>query len=108
MQFTDTWAKSLKTRLRAITLLLFLSSTVLIATNVVLLSGMRGNAAKQKLFGQGTSYAYELLFLGHKFAAETGADRERTAARISEIARANSARYEVLLRGDAAQGIRRV
>lgn len=103
-----TWAQSLNAKLRAITVLLFVSSAALITSNVVLLHGMRGNAGKQKLFGQGTSYAYQLLAAGYRFAGESGAARERTAIEMREIVQANQHRYDVLLRGAPEHDIRAV
>jgi methyl-accepting chemotaxis protein len=99
------WTRSLSARLGAVTVLLLGASIALVSANAVLLSGMRGDALKQKLFGKGTTYAYQLLADAWKLASETGDARARTAAEMREILAANQHRYEMLLNGDPAAGV---
>src|SRR4051794_27021133 len=99
---------SLSAQLGGMTLLLLAASLILIVTNVVSISSMRGNAAKQKLFGLGTSYAYELLANSYALIDASAADRSRLTENMRNVIRANSERYEVLLRGDREHHIRPV
>jgi methyl-accepting chemotaxis protein len=102
------WNKSLDTQLGAVTVLLLTASLALIIANLVLLDGVRDDAADQKLFDQGTTYAYRLLGDARYFAsipADQHALRGEVAASIRGLARANTQRYELLLNGDPAHGI---
>lgn len=99
------WHRSMNAKLGAATLLLLVGTMVLILGNVLLLSGMRGDAAKQELFGRGTSYAYQILAYAWRLGSETGDARTRTLARIRRVVTDNEHRYETLLKGDPATGV---
>ena len=99
------WTKSVNAKLGAVLFLLLGISVVVSAMNVVRLAGMRGDAAKQMLFGEGTTYAYQVLAYTWRLPWETGAARDRTASKLKELAAANAQRYQVLLNGDPANGI---
>ena len=105
MDHRISWQRSLSAKLGAITLLLALLSSALITANLVLLPGLRGSAVKQRLFGQGTSYAHELLALSYRFTHEPESEHAVTSSAMRSLARANAQRYEVLLHGDARAGV---
>src|SRR3954453_8787409 len=70
-----------------------------------LLSRMRGDAALQELYGNGTTYAYQTLAYAARLPSETGEARARTATRLREVVAANSQRYQRLLDGDPTKGL---
>jgi methyl-accepting chemotaxis protein len=96
---------SLRAKLIGVTVLLTVASSALIGTNVVLISRLHGNAAKQKLFGLGPAYAYQLLADGYALLEQSGRSRAATVSDMQSVIRANSNRYATLLRGDAQRGI---
>jgi methyl-accepting chemotaxis protein len=96
---------SLRAKLIGITVLLTVASAALIGTNFVLVSRLHGNAAKQKLFGLGPAYAYQLLADGYALMVPPGRSRAAILADMQSVIRANSSRYAILLRGDAKKGI---
>ena len=84
MSEADVRMRSLKAKLRAVTVLLFLVSGVLIALNVYLLSGMRGNAGQpglhvleQRAGGLGAPKFQRQLVLGGRQRARYLQPRER-------------------------------
>jgi methyl-accepting chemotaxis protein len=96
---------SLRAKLIGITVLLTVASVALIGANVLLLSHLHGNVAKQKLFGLGPTYAYHLLADCYALLEESGRARETTLADMHRVISANSNRYSILLHGDASRGI---
>jgi methyl-accepting chemotaxis protein len=99
------WTRSVNFRLGTVLFLLLGTSLAVSAMNVARLAAMRGDSAKQMLFGQGTSYAYQCLAYAWRLPLEAGATRSRTAAKLREVAAANSRRYDLLLDGDRAAAI---
>ena len=99
------WTKSVNAKLGAVLFLLLCTSVLVSALNVARLASMRGDAAKQLQFGQGTSYAYQTLAYAWRLPWEIDDPRGRSAARLKEIAAANSHRYELLLNGDPTTGV---
>jgi methyl-accepting chemotaxis protein len=99
------WTKSLNAKLGAVLLVLLGTSLAISAANLVRLANMRGDAAKQNLFSQGTTYAYQILAYAWRLPWETDDPRARTAGKLKDLAAANARRYEILLNGDPAAGI---
>jgi methyl-accepting chemotaxis protein len=99
------WTNSLNAKLGGVTLLLLGISLTLIVANVMLLGGMRSDAAKQKVFGQGTTYAYRVLADGWRLPTLTGEARARAVSDLRDLAAANAQRYQLLMEGDPARGI---
>src|SRR5688572_23786451 len=94
------WTKSLNAKLGALLFLLLGISLAISGANLVRLGNMRGDAAKQNLFAEGTAHAYQILAYVWRLPWETGEPRARTVAKIREAMAQNAQRYQLLLRGD--------
>src|SRR6476659_5445778 len=93
------WTRSFTAKLGAVLFLLLGTMVVVSTLNVARLAGMRSDANKQRLFGDGTTYAYKILADLWRISGQTDEARAITAARLRAAAAANAHRYEVLLNG---------
>jgi methyl-accepting chemotaxis protein len=99
------WTQSLNAKLGALVLLLLAAAAAFGAANITLLARMRDDATKQRLFGEGTTFAYEVLANAWRLPWEVDDPRAQTATRLREITAANNRRYEMLLNGDPTTGL---
>src|SRR4051812_13210801 len=99
------WSRSLNAKLGAVLILLLGTSLLVSAANVARLAGMRADAAKQRLFSEGTTHAYRIMAYLWRLPWEADDPRSESAARIREISAANAHRYQMLLDGDPTSGL---
>jgi methyl-accepting chemotaxis protein len=98
------WTRSLPVRLVGSVLALFTAAMLLIAANLYVLSGLRGEQEWNARLVQGGVLRYRVLDLGERLF-DAPAERGRTREQLLETMTDLDERYRVLLEGDRANGV---
>lgn len=95
------WTRKLSTKLGGVTLALLGMTLLLVVLNLYLLSGIKGDASHNEVFGRARKQAYESMYLTHRLFDATGAERDKVAGQLRDLMSTMEARFDLLTRGDA-------
>jgi methyl-accepting chemotaxis protein len=99
------WRKSLSAKLGVMSIGLLAASLILVAGNLFMLVGMRGNAAAMDLAASGRVWGFQARYLAARLFEGAPGERARRLAQLREVMSEIERRPEQLRNGDPSLGI---
>src|SRR5262245_57738647 len=102
------WTRTLGAKLAGISLILSAVALLLLVVNPYLVAAIQSENATLSVFLKGRYLTYQMLSLAFRLSGEKGADRGEVQKSLKEAIAAMDQRYEDLLAGNVAEGLRGV
>lgn len=99
------WKNSIGFRIGALVTTVLVVAALLIATNLHVLSRLRGEHAWMQRMNDGPALGYRIVYLAERIRSTEGPDEQRLRAELDEAFAESERRYQDLISGNAELGI---